>query len=78
MKAFLGNFDCFELERILKLENENVDALAKLGSMKASSKNQSVIQLVMLAPSIENSNSMCVNRKGVGWIPSRHIRVFMC
>ena len=31
----------------------NIDALAKLASMKMPSKNQLVIQLVMLAPSIE-------------------------
>ena len=53
VKAFLDNFNQFDLERIPRLENDHVDALAKLACIKAPSKNWLLIQSVMLAPSIE-------------------------
>lgn len=53
VKGLLRNFNHFELERTLWLENNHANALAQLASIKASNGNQSVIQSIMLAPSIK-------------------------
>ena len=63
VKSLLGSFNYFKLERIPWLKNDYVDTLAKLASMKMSSKNQSIIWSIMLSPSIEKNDSMCIDEK---------------
>ena len=63
VKDFLENFDHFKLKRILQSENDHANAIAKLASMKMSNTNWSIIQSIMLEPSIERNKSMCVNEK---------------
>ena len=59
VKCLLENFGHFQLERIPWSENDRVDALTKLASMRMPNGNRSV----MLASSIETSESMCVDKK---------------
>ena len=43
VKDILENFGHFQLERISQLENDCIDALAKLASMRMLNGNQSII-----------------------------------
>ena len=63
VRRLLESFDHFELERISQLENDRIDAFTKLANMKLSNENRSIIQLIMLIPSIERKKSMCVKGK---------------
>ena len=63
VKGLLENFDHFELKRILQLEDDHVGALTKLVNMKTSNGNWLVIQSIMLAPSTERNESMCIDEK---------------
>ena len=53
VKGLLENFEHFEVERILQLENDYINALVKLVTMKTSNGNQSIIRLIVLTPLIE-------------------------
>ena len=66
-KKLLESFNHFELERIPWLENDCIDSLAKLASMKSSNANQTIIQSVMLMPSIEKNEFICIEDKE-SWI----------
>ena len=67
MKALLVGFDQFQLERIPRVENEHVDALAKLASMKLCNENWSIICSIILMPMIDRNESMYVEKK-VSWM----------
>lgn len=68
VKGPLENFNHFQLERILWWENDHVDTLAKLASMRMPS---AFIQLVKLSLQLKWVSPCVLIRRIVGWILSR-------